>query len=144
MWSAERRAPRRVFLVLALALAGCAARDASIADDARERLIGLRADDLRLCAGVPNLTATSPGGDFWTYDRAPPASGISAPVPVVGGSLSLSAANTCRVTFHLVSGTVTRIEYSSASDLGLAQDAACAPVVRGCLRMVQAGRVTRE
>jgi hypothetical protein len=131
-------------LLLPLALAGCSARDSAVAEDGRERLVGLRADDLRLCAGVPNLTASSDGGEFWTYDRTPPAAGVSAPVPVIGGSLSVSAGSSCRVTFQLVDGKVTRIGYSASSDLPMSQNSACAPVVQGCLRLVDEQRVTRE
>lgn len=131
-------------LPLALAVASCSARDSAVAEDGRERLVGLRADDLRLCAGVPNLTASSPGGEFWTYDRTPPASGVSAPVPVIGGSLSVAAGSTCRVTFQLVDGRVTRIGYSAESALPLSQNAACAPVVQGCLGMVDRQQVRRE
>lgn len=130
--------------ILLLPLLSCSARDSAVAEDGRGRLIGLRADDLRLCAGVPNLTAQSAGGEFWTYDRAPPPAGVSAPVPVIGGSLSLSAGATCRVTFQLVDGRVTRIGYSAASDLPLSQNAACAPVVQGCLRLVEEGGVRRD
>ena len=136
---------RRFLLLLPiLLLPGCSARDSAVAEDGRERLVGLRADDLRLCAGVPNLTANSAGGEFWTYDRSPPASGVSAPVPVIGGSLSVSAGSTCRVTFQLVDGKVTRIGYSASSDLPMSQNSACAPVVQGCLRLVDEQRVTRE
>ncbi len=133
-----------LLLPFLLALASCSARDSAVAEDGRERLVGLRADDLRLCAGVPNLTASSPGGDFWTYDRTPPASGVSAPVPVIGGSLSVAAGSTCRVTFQLVDGRVTRIGYSAESALPLSQNAACAPVVQGCLGMVDRQQVRRE
>lgn len=133
-----------LLLALPILLPACSARDSARAEDGRERLVGLRADDLRLCAGVPNLTATSAGGDFWTYDRSPPASGVSAPVPVIGGSLSVSAGSTCRVTFQLVNNTVTRVGYAAASDLPLSQNAACAPVVQGCLRLVDEGAVRRE
>lgn len=131
-------------LLVLLGALGCSARDSQRAEDGREQLVGLRADDLRLCAGVPNLTAQSAGGEFWTYDRTPPASGVSAPVPVIGGSLSVSAGSTCRVTFQLVEGRVTRVGYAAASDLPLSQNAACAPVVQGCLRLVQDGAVRRE
>ena len=58
--------PRLLLLLLLPFLPTCSARDSAMAEDGRERLVGLRADDLRLCAGVPNLTASSAGGDFWT------------------------------------------------------------------------------
>jgi hypothetical protein len=135
---------KAAWVLVLLPMLACSARDSQRAEDGREQMVGLRADDLRLCAGVPNLTAQSAGGDFWTYDRSPPASGVSAPVPVIGGSLSVSAGSTCRVTFQLVDGRVTRVGYAAASDLPLSQNAACAPVVQGCLRLVQEGAVRRE
>ena len=131
-----------VLLLAATLLPGaCAQRDAAVAEDGRQRLVGLRSDDLRLCAGVPNLTAQSEGGEFWTYDRAPPPTGLSVPVPVAGGAVSLAGVNSCRVTFQLVEGRVTRIAFSSASELGLARDSACAPVVQGCLRLLNEGSI---
>ncbi|MEO3471365.1 hypothetical protein AAFN86_05800 [Roseomonas sp. CAU 1739] len=136
--------PRFFLLLLPLLLTTCSARDSATADDGRQQLIGLRADDLRLCAGVPNLTARSAGGEFWTYDRTPPAAGVSAPVPVIGGSLSVSAGSSCRVTFQLVDNKVTRIGYSASSDLPMSQNSACAPVVQGCMRLVTEGSVTPE
>lgn len=133
---------RALLPVLALlALGGCAQRDAAVAEDGRQRLIGLRSDDLRLCAGNPASTGTSDGGDFWTYDRTPPATGVSVPVPFAGGSVSMAGANSCRVTFHIVEQRVTRIGYSASSDTGLARDAACAPVVQGCLRLLNEGSI---
>jgi hypothetical protein len=136
--------PRFLLLLLPLFLTTCSARDSATAEDGREQLIGLRADDLRLCAGVPNLTAQSAGGEFWTYDRTPPAAGVSAPVPVIGGSLSVSAGSSCRVTFQLVGNKVTRIGYSASSDLPMSQNSACAPVVQGCMRLVERHEVTPE
>lgn len=131
---------------LLLLVAACAARDASIATDAQTRLIGLRADDLRLCSGVPDRRETSEGGEFWTYVRTPPASGLSLPVPLplASGAISLSSASNCYVTFQLVQGHVTRIGYSAASELGLAGDSACAPVVQGCMRMLNQGMIQRD
>lgn len=97
---------------------------------------GLPIDDLRLCAGVPDREATSPAGLFWTYDRSPPSASVSLPVPVVGGAVNLSRGADCRVTFQLVDGHVARIGHSTGTARGLAQDPACAPVIRACLRMV--------
>ncbi|MDB5380783.1 MAG: hypothetical protein JWO26_415 [Rhodospirillales bacterium] len=131
----------RILPVLLLLVAACAARDANIAADAQLRLIGLMADDLRLCSGVPDRRESSDGGEFWTYNRTPPSSGISLPVPITGGSMSMSSAGVCSVTFQLIDGRVTRIGYSAATEFGMARDSACAPVVQGCLRMVENGSV---
>jgi len=129
-------------ILAALLLPGaCAQRDSMAADDAQTRLIGLRGDDLRLCAGVPDRTATSDGGEFWTFDRAPPATGLSVPVPVMGGAVNLTGANSCRVTFQLVEQRVTRIAFSAASDMPGARNSACAPVLQGCMRLVNEGSI---
>ena len=63
---------------------------------------------------------------------------------MIGGSLSVSAGSSCRVTFQLVDGKVTRIGYSASSDLPMSQNSACAPVVQGCMRLVTEGSVTPE
>lgn len=131
-----------VSLLAALVLPGaCAQRESAMAEDGQQRLIGLRSDDLRLCAGVPDRTATSDGGDFWTYDRAPPATGLSVPVPLMGGSVNLSGANYCRVTFQMVDQRVTRIAFQADNDVPGARNSACAPVLRGCLRLVEQGTI---
>jgi hypothetical protein len=96
-------------------------------------LIGLAADELRLCAGVPDRTQRSEAGEFWTYDRSPPGTGVSLPVPVVGGAANVSRATDCRVTFLLVEGRVARVAHNAQGG-SLASDSACAPVVRGGLR----------
>ncbi len=130
-------------ILVALA-AGCAARDASQAEDARTRLVGLRADDLRLGAGPPDKREQSDGGEFWTYDRAPTGAAVSVPVPVTGGNVSLTNAGLCRGTFQLVEGRVTRIALNGTNELGIARDAACAPIVQACLRMLRDGALRTD
>jgi hypothetical protein len=138
MWSGSRRR-RRALAVLALALpmgGGCVADQAWVAADAREALVGLAAEDLMLCAGVPDRQGSWEESAFWTYDRTLGGSGFSVPVPVTGGTVNLAGGGDCRVTFQVVGGRVSRIGYSAGGEFGPARDAACAPVVRNCLRMV--------
>jgi hypothetical protein len=130
---------RSLLPLLCLALASCGAGDAVVASSARTALIGLPADDLRLCAGIADREATSQGGVFWTYDRSLPAFGFSSPIPGFDAGVNFSGAGECRVTFQLVDGRVRRIGYASAREAGISTDAACAPVVRGCLRMLRDG-----
>ncbi len=137
--SAMRSFPKASgLLVSLLPLAGLGCTTAMPVSErfARESLVGLPIDDLRLCAGVPDREAASPAGLFWTYDRSPPSASVSLPVPVVGGAVNLSRGADCRVTFQLVDGHVARIGHSTGTARGLAQDPACAPVIRACLRMV--------
>ncbi|WP_237215696.1 hypothetical protein [Falsiroseomonas oryziterrae] len=130
---------RSLLPLLCLALASCGAGDAVIASSARTALVGLHADDLRLCAGIADREARSPGGVFWTYDRSLPAFGFSSPIPGFEAGVNVSGAGECRVTFHIVDDRVRRIGYASAREAGVSPDAACAPVVRGCMRMLRDG-----
>jgi len=140
---AARAAVGTAWFVLAF-LAACGVEDVVVAIEARRALIGLAADDLRLCAGVPDRSATSPGGEFWTYVRSVPSGGVNfnLPAPLPGG-VSLSGGGDCRVTFQLVGGRVRRIGYSGASQFntGPGVDAACAPVVHGCLEALRDGEI---
>jgi hypothetical protein len=103
----------------------------------------MSSNDLRLCAGIPDRTATATGGDgrprqYWTYVRNPPsARGVTLNLPVVGGGVSLSGAGDCRATFELAEERVTRLAYSGAAELGPAHDAACAGIVLGCLDLLK-------
>ncbi len=56
---------------------------------------------------------------------------------MVGGGFSLNGGGDCRATSELEQGRVTRLSYSSAADLGPTRNAACVPVVRGCLDLLQ-------
>jgi len=122
---------------------GCSAQEALIAARAQYDLRGLAENDLRLCAGVPDRTATATAPDgttrhYWTYVRSPPsASGVNFSLPVIGGGLSLSSTGDCRATFELVDGRVMRLGFSGAAELGPARDAACAGVVLGCLDLLR-------
>jgi hypothetical protein len=128
----SRASRRDAALALALLAAGCGGLVAErLRGDAS--LVGLPADDLRLCAGLPDRVASTPSGEFWTYDHVPPNTGVSLPVPVVGGAVNFYRVSDCRVTFRVVEGRVLRVGHNAASGV-LGRDAACAPVVRGCLR----------
>jgi hypothetical protein len=131
----------RFALPLLLALAACSTGDGLMVNQARQSLVGLAADDLRLCAGIADREAESPGGTFWTYDRGAPASALSGGLPWVDVGVSISGSGECRTTFHLVEGRVRRIGYSAAREAGVMTDAACAPVVRGCMRLLREGAI---
>jgi len=128
-------------VLLLVAFAGCSTGDALMVSNARKKLIGLTADELRLCAGIADREAETSRAVFWTYDRTAPSSSISGAIPTMGLGMSLSGSGDCRVTFELVSGQVARVGVSAARDSGPLTDAACAPVVRGCMRMLEEGSI---
>lgn len=135
-----RRAAAGFLLLLLFVLSGCAVGESRLVAEARRDLIGLRADDLMLCAGVPDRRASLPSGnEFWTYERDTAGGGLSVPVPVAGGAVSLAGGSACRVTFQITEGLVARMAANGAPDLPTAPDAACAPLVVACVRSVQTG-----
>jgi hypothetical protein len=136
-----RGGARAALLLALLGQLGCAPSQALVAGVGRQTLVGLAEDDLRLCAGVPDREARTPTAAFWTYERTPPAGSVSFALPAWGGAVSLGGGGECRVTFQIEHGRVARIGTSGASELGLARDAACAPVVQGCLRLLRQGRL---
>jgi hypothetical protein len=136
-----RAAANAVSFVLAF-LGACGVEDVVVAIEARRALIGLAADDLRLCAGIPDRSATFPSGEFWTYVRSTPAGGVNLTLPgPFAGGVNLSAAGDCRVTFQLVDGRVRRIGYSGASEFDSGASSTCAPIVHGCLSALRTGEI---
>ena len=133
---------RIVLVPLLLVFAGCSTADALLVGSARDSLIGLPEDDLRLCAGIADREATTQSATFWTYDRGSPASGLSGSIPALGLGVNFSGNGECRMTFQLVGGRISRIGVSAAVEAGLLTDGACAPVVRGCMRMLRDGSIT--
>jgi hypothetical protein len=64
-WPDLRRAlpsGRLLLLLLTLPAGGCAVADLHTLSEAEGRMTGLSADDLRLCAGLPERTAKGAGG----------------------------------------------------------------------------------
>lgn len=136
-----------------LGLSGCAAQEALLASEAQHSLPGLTEADLQLCAGVPDRVGEVRDGNgvrrsYWTYQRNPASSGgLTINLPMIGGGFSLNGAGDCRATFELEQGRVTRLGYSGSSDLGPTRNAACGPVVRGCLDLLRSpppGEPSRE
>lgn len=128
--------------VLAMALASCGiSRDMTVRE-ATTDLVGLSANDLRLCAGLPERTATGAGGaEFWSYERSATTGGAN--IALQRGGLNLSGLEECRAVFELAGGRVTRLAFMRTTSSGGAARAACAPLVRTCEEMVDRGALAR-
>ncbi|CAH2603238.1 conserved exported protein of unknown function [Rhodovastum atsumiense] len=132
-------------VALGPALAGCAARQAR---EARDWAAGRSLAELESCMGVPDRTDRQPDGVVIAqWDRAEAASSmtlplldlallpVTLPVTLAGaGSVSVGAVASCRVIATVRGGRVDGLRYAGDSDGVGGRDAACAPLVRGCVR----------
>lgn len=122
---------RLLLLLLALAANGCAVADIFTVSEVEARLPGLSADDLRLCAGLPERTAKGVGGqEFWSYERSKDAT--TGTVSFAGFGINFAGDRECRATFELSEGRVRRVAFTRATS-----PSACAPLVQTCVGMVR-------
>ncbi|HEY4252267.1 MAG TPA: hypothetical protein VGM87_13730 [Roseomonas sp.] len=131
--------PSSLLLSLLILLAACAPRGAEVAADAKRRLVGMNADDLRACAGIPNRTLRlGDGSELLSYEQQNGnVGGLNITVPVVGGGFRLAGSGSyCHALFRVSDGRVASLAYTGDSDDIRGQDGVCAPIVRGCLRQL--------
>ena len=123
------RASAILSLAITASLGGCAAVDEQIASDAKADLVGMSALDVQTCLGLPDQRLSVGDTTLLTYVASATRSvGLSA------GLVSLSFGGYCHATIRIEKGRVSRVEYSGATESLLGRDAACAPIVRTCLR----------
>lgn len=92
---------------------------------------GLSANDLRLCAGLPERTTKGADGrEFWSYERSSTAS--TGTISFAGLGINLAGGQECRATFELSDGRVSRMAFTRATS-----QPACAPLVATCASMAQ-------
>ena len=133
---------RRLALLWLLPLGGCEVGDYLTSQRAPKLLVGLSANDLRLCAGLPDRTASGTGdARFWSYERSVTVGSGSVSLTQIG--VSLSGAEECRATFELARDRVTRVAFTRVAGSPAAPSAACAPLVQTCVDMVRRGLLTR-
>jgi hypothetical protein len=129
-----------------LLLTACAPRGAQIAADARQRLVGMDADDLRSCAGIPTRTLRlNDGSELFSYEQQNRnVGGLDVSVPMAGGFHLAGSGSYCHALFRVVRGRVAGLVYTGDSDDVDGRDGVCAPIVRGCLRQQEAPAATPQ
>jgi hypothetical protein len=127
-------------LVALSTLGGCGIYDSHLAHQAQVAMIGMTADDLQACAGVPDKTTKiNDRTSIYDYKLAPgPTGSITATLPVVGGMTLGGSGPFCTASFRVIDGKVTDVHYSGDSDKTFGEDAVCVPIIRGCMRQPEA------
>ena len=125
--------------VLLLGLAACSLQRDSLARGSVMELVGLTANDLKLCAGIPDRTSKGThGAEFWSYERSvAPGGSISSPY----GGFSLSGREECRATFELSGDRVTRLAFSRVAGSETGHFAPCSPIIEACSGLLAQGSV---
>lgn len=127
-----------IALLCACPIGGCAVQDYFTANEASRAIPGLTADDLRLCAGLPDRTAQGGDGrEYWAYERSRSAS--TGTISFAGIGVNIAGGEECRATFEVVNGRVARMAFTRVSSHG-----ACAPLVATCANMLSDQQLTAQ
>jgi len=126
-----------IALLLAAPLAACGGYTAR---EARTRLPGMTLPDLLACAGVPDKRMQIDAVEWvLVYDQSSAVqpsmtASISALAALVKPALTMGAAGTCRVMVRINGDHVRSVHYAGPSGTLEGPNAACAPLVRDCLK----------
>lgn len=131
-----------MFLLPLAGLAGCGYTDSRTAHRAQLTMIGMRADEVESCVGIPDkVKELSPGIQIFEYSRTLniPSTNDSTFIPLqtivnltqtaLGG-----AGKTCIADIRIENGEVTDLHYSGDDDEIVGTDGVCSIVTRGCIR----------
>lgn len=110
-------------------LGGCAAVDEQIALTAKAELVGMSALDVQTCLGLPDQRLGAGKTTLLTYFANSTRTFSLSP-----GLASLSMGGYCHTTVRIEDDRVARVEFSGDTTSLLSRDAACAPIVKTCLR----------
>ncbi|UPG74159.1 hypothetical protein MVG78_08575 [Roseomonas gilardii subsp. gilardii] len=118
-------------------LGGCGYEASRLAHQAQINLIGMTAQDLQTCAGIPDKTQRlDERNELYAYHLRNASGGeISTTLPIIGGGVTIGSSGTfCTANFRLTDGRVSALVYAGDTDRGVGTDGVCAPIIRGCLR----------
>jgi hypothetical protein len=122
---------------LVLLFAGACTSSHDIAEKGRQSIIGMDADSLQSCAGIPTRTKQLDGRtELYSYEiKYERTGGAQIMLPIIGGGFSVGGSGSyCHAIVRVVGGRVVAVNYTGDNDEMFGREAVCAPIVRGCLR----------
>jgi hypothetical protein len=115
-----------------------------VAEKGRESILGMDADTLKSCAGIPTRTEQlNSRTALYSYEnKYERTGGAEVTLPIVGGGFSLGGSGSyCHAIVRIVDGRVAAVNYAGDNDDMIGKEGICAPIFRGCLRVQEkAGR----
>jgi len=108
-----------------------------VAERGREAILGMDADTLKSCAGLPTRTEqVDARSTLYSYEnKYEKTGGAEITFPIIGGGFSLGGSGSyCHAIVRLVNGRVVAVNYTGDNDDMIGKEGICAPIFRGCLR----------
>jgi hypothetical protein len=108
-----------------------------VAERGRASIVGMDADTLKSCAGIPTRTEQlGPRTSLFSYEnKYERTGGAEVTLPIVGGGFSLGGSGSyCHAIVRMVDGRVAAVRYAGDNDDMIGKEGICAPIFRGCLR----------
>jgi hypothetical protein len=137
--------PRHSFPLLGLGLlviGGCSPPH-YVAQTGREAVLGMDADSLKSCAGIPTRTEQlDRRTTLYSYEnKYERTGGAQVTLPIIGGGFSLGGSGSyCHAIVRMVDGRVAAVNYAGDNDDMIGREGICAPIFRGCLRAQERAR----
>jgi hypothetical protein len=122
--------------LVGLLLVGCASGDV-VAQRGRHLIIGMDADTLQSCAGIPTRTKQLDARtELYSYEnKYERTGGAQITLPIIGGGFSVGGSGSyCHAIVRVVDGRVAAVNYTGDNDELIGKEGVCAPICRGCLR----------
>jgi hypothetical protein len=128
---------RSAFTVL---LVGACAPGYDVAKEGRRAILGMDAEAFQSCAGIPTRTKRlDPRTEIFSYElKNENIGGVEVNVPIVGGGFKIGRSGSyCHAVVRVVDGKVAELNYTGDNDDFVGKEGVCAPIVRGCLRVLR-------
>jgi hypothetical protein len=122
---------------IVLLLVGACASDHDVAQKGRNIILGMDAETLQTCAGIPTRTKhLGPRTELYSYEiKYENQGGAQVTLPIIGGGVKLGGSGSyCHALVRVVDGRVAGVNYTGDNDETIGREGACAPILRGCLR----------
>ena len=116
---------------------GACATGHDVAEKGRHLIVGMDAESLQSCAGIPTRTKRlDPRTELYSYEiQYESTGGVQVNLPIIGGGFKAGGAGSyCHAIVRVVSGKVVAVTYTGDNDEMIGREGVCAPIVRGCLR----------
>lgn len=127
-------------VVGAASLTGCTLQRASVAADAKVKMVGMERERVLACMGPPSNKMAEGGTEVWAYESGDGTTvGAGSAVAnrfgntAFGSGFGIASRRFCNVNVVMQSGRVQAVNYSGPTGPLLAQGEQCAYAVQNCV-----------
>jgi len=127
----------RPLALIVLLVGACATAGHEVAMEGRRAIVGMDADALQACAGIPTRTKRLDSRtEIFSYElKNENVGGMAFSIPLFGGGFKIAGSGSyCQAIIRVIDGKVAEVNYTGDNDDFVGKEGVCAPIVRGCLR----------